>query len=55
MIEMLASDACVAKVADQLGVDVKTVRLWRDRFLVGGIRGLRKIGAELNAKNVSRA
>jgi transposase len=41
MIHMLSSDPCVSTVATRLGVDVKTVRLWRDRFLAGGVRGLR--------------
>jgi transposase len=40
MIRMLVRDPCVAEVAKRLGVDRKTVRLWRDRFLAHGSKGL---------------
>lgn len=40
MIRMLVRDPCVTAVAERLGVDRKTVRQWRDRFLARGIRGL---------------
>lgn len=36
MILMLAHDPCVGLVAERLGVDAKTVRWWRERFLEGG-------------------
>ncbi len=38
---MLARDPCVGAVAARLDIDPKTVRLWRDRFLKGGVKGLR--------------
>lgn len=41
MIRMLAYDPCVSTVATRLDVDVKTVRLWRDRFVAGGVEALR--------------
>ena len=41
MIRMLAHDPCVSAVADRLGIKRKTVRLWRDRFLAHGLKGLR--------------
>lgn len=37
---MLVRDPCVSAVADRLDVDRKTVRLWRDRFLKCGLKGL---------------
>lgn len=40
MIELLASLPCVSEVAARLSLDPKTVRLWRDRFLAEGTRGL---------------
>jgi len=40
MIRMLVFDSCVTRVASGVGVDPKTVRLWRDRFLQGGISAL---------------
>jgi transposase len=40
MISMLADAPCVSTVAARLGVDPKTVRLWRKRFLDGGLKGL---------------
>lgn len=40
MIRMLVQDPCVTAVAERLGVDRKTVREWRDRFLAHGIKGL---------------
>jgi transposase len=39
-VRMLATDPCVSAVADRLGLDRKTVRLWRDRFLRYGLKGL---------------
>jgi len=41
MIRMLSYDPCVAAVSDRLGIDRKTVRLWRDRFVKHGLKGLR--------------
>ncbi len=41
MIHLLARNPCVARVARRLAVDPKTVRLWRERFLSHGLRGLR--------------
>lgn len=41
MIRMLAHDPCVSLVAERLGVTRKTVRLWRDRFLRFGLKGLK--------------
>lgn len=41
MVRMLAVDPCVSAVAARLDIDPKTVRLWRDRFLRCGLRGLR--------------
>jgi transposase len=40
IIWLLGSDPCVCRVASRLGVDRKTVRLWRDRFLAHGLKGL---------------
>lgn len=40
MIRMLAWDPSVTTVAERLDVDPKTVRLWRDRFLSHGLKGL---------------
>lgn len=40
IVEMLASVPCVSEVAARFAIDAKTVRLWRDRFLEDGIRGL---------------
>ena len=40
IVMLLANDPCVSAVAERLGVDRKTVRQWRDRFLARGIKGL---------------
>ncbi len=40
MIRMLVDDPCVTAIAARLSIDPKTVRLWRDRFLKRGIKGL---------------
>jgi len=40
IILVLAADPCVTAASAALGVDRKTVRLWRDRFLAGGRKGL---------------
>lgn len=40
MVHMLARDPCVSTIAARLEVDPTTVRLWRDRFLAGGLKGL---------------
>ncbi|MBA2319837.1 MAG: helix-turn-helix domain containing protein [Deltaproteobacteria bacterium] len=41
MIRMLQHNPGVRETAARLDIDVKTVRLWRDRFLAGGIHALR--------------
>jgi len=41
VIHMLERDPCISAVAGRLGVDPKTVRLCRDRFLRHGLKGLR--------------
>lgn len=40
IILALAHDSGVAFTAKRLGIDEKTVRLWRDRFMKNGIKGL---------------
>lgn len=40
IVRMLTVDPCVSAVAKRLDVDPKTVRLWRDRFLKYGLKGL---------------
>ena len=40
MVLMLVDDPCVSRVAERLGVDRATVRMWRDRFLKNGVKGL---------------
>ena len=41
IVESLSRCPCVSQVATELGVDRKTVRLWRDRYLAGGLEALR--------------
>jgi transposase len=41
---IVAHDPCVGRVARHLRTDRKTVRLWRDRYLVEGIDGLKDRG-----------
>jgi transposase len=40
MVRMLLADPCVSFVARRLDLHVKTVRMWRDRFLRYGMKGL---------------
>jgi transposase len=40
-VRTLAQDPCVARVAERLSVDRKTIRLWRDRVVPYGLKGLR--------------
>lgn len=57
MIWMLAGNPCVSGVAERLAVDVKTVRLWRDRFLAGGLKALgdcRRSGRPRRITDVTR-
>ena len=56
-IVMLVHDPCVSRTAECLGQDRKTVRLWRDRFLAGGIKGLRdknRTGRKCRIDDVTR-
>ena len=41
MLVLLSGGNSVSRAAERLGVDRKTVRMWRDRFLAHGVRGLR--------------
>ncbi len=43
MVLMLAEDPCVSRVAERLDVDRKTVRLWRDRYVARGLKGLEEL------------
>lgn len=40
IIIMLARDPCVSAVARRLAIDRNTIRLWRERFLRHGLKGL---------------
>ena len=57
IVLILAQDPCVGRVARRLATDRKTVRLWRDRFLAGGVDGLRdrpRAGRPVEIDGVSR-
>lgn len=57
IIRALAYDPCVAAVATRLDTDEKTVRLWRDRFLKHGLKGLhdkRRSGRPRRISDVTR-